>query len=293
MADLDPFGRRKGEDPLASLGWSSEGATDAEPVPESRADEPVAGLATDPEPPKRSTREPRPTRQRESKERSQAVRAVRGVVLLGIVVVVAGSAIASFVSSGVDKVERFVDDLTTPQVTPATPEAEVPTDREQPTLAPPPAPPAKAAVPAGPPVGLGRGSLLRPYAFGAALRKLRNGGFGRLTNLRVAPERIDATLLTKAGALRHLQIVPGGAVRQFGTGSTGFSGVPTMSLQGISAAAPQRLTRAAAERAGIQPSRVNYLVYTQFAGTTQWNVYFKGGQIFSADASGRITRRVS
>lgn len=286
MADLDPFGRRKGEDPLASLGWNNEGAADAEPAPEFRADE----RATEPERPQRPTREHRPTRQRQRgpREGSQAVRAVRGLVLLGIVVAVAGAAIASFVSSGVDKVERFVDDLTTPRVTPASPDPEVSAGRDQPTLAPPP-----AARPAGPPVGLGRGSLLRPYAFGAALRKLRNGGYGRLTNLRVAPERIDATLLTKAGALRHLQIVPGGAVRQFGTGSTGFSGVPTMSLQGISAAAPQRLTRAAAERAGIQPSRVNYLVYTQFAGTTQWNVYFKGGQIFSADASGRITRRVS
>lgn len=286
MADLDPFGRKKGEDPLASLGWNSEGAADAEPAPEFRADE----RATEPERPQRSTREHRPTRQRQRgpREGSQAVRAVRGLVLLGIVVAVAGAAIASFVSSGVDEVERFVDDLTTPQVTPASPDPEVSAGRDQPTLSPPP-----AARPAGPPVGLGRGSLLRPYAFGAALRKLRNGGYGRLTNLRVAPERIDATLLTKAGALRHLQIVPGGAVRQFGTGSTGFSGVPTMSLQGISAAAPQRLTRAAAERARVQPSRVNYLVYTQFAGTTQWNVYFKGGQIFSADASGRITRRVS
>ena len=35
----------------------------------------------------------------------------------------------------------------------------------------------------------------------------------------------------------------------------------------------------------MAPSRVNYLVYTHFLGAAQWNVYFKGGQIFSADAT--------
>ena len=141
----------------------------------------------------------------------------------------------------------------------------------------------RSAPPANP-RGVGRGSLLRPFAFGAAIKRLRNGGYGRLTNLRVAPERIDAILLTKGGALRNVQIVPGGAVRQFGTATGGFRGVPTMSLAGINSGAPQRLTRSAAERLGVPASRVNYLVYTQFGGVAQWNVYFTGGQIFSADA---------
>ena len=41
MADLDPFGRKKGEDPLASLGWSGSADTAAEPeaaADDSRAD---------------------------------------------------------------------------------------------------------------------------------------------------------------------------------------------------------------------------------------------------------------
>jgi hypothetical protein len=66
-----------------------------------------------------------------------------------------------------------------------------------------------------------------------------------------------------------------------------------MSLAGIRAGAPQRLTRSAAARLGVPASRVDYLVYTRFAGTGQWNVYFTGGQIFSADAHGAITRRIS
>ena len=301
MAELDPFGRKKGEDPLAALGWSgSEDTAAVEPeaaAGSDRTDEPLAGLTAEPErpSPSRPPREPR-ARRRERQETKRVQfgpgRFVSGLITLGIVVALGGAAISALVSSGVDKVERFVDDFTTPQASPPPASSETPSGREQPALDPEPAPPAQAA-PSANPRGVGRGSLLRPFAFGAAIKRLRNGGYGRLTNLRVAPERIDAILLTKGGALRNVQIVPGGAVRQLGTATGGFRGVPTMSLAGINSGAPQRLTRSAAERLGVPASRVNYLVYTQFGGVAQWNVYFTGGQIFSADARGRITRRVS
>jgi hypothetical protein len=298
MADLDPFGRKKGEDPLASLGWSGSADTSAEPevaADDGRAAEPLTGLPAEPERPPRPPREPRPRRERRPTQGAPQFRpgrAVRGLVLLAIVVAVGGSAIASLVGSGVDKAERFLEDFTTPQAAPPPASSEIPSGREPSAVDPEPATPARSAPPAIP-RGVGRGSLLRPFAFGAAIKRLRNGGYGRLTNLRVAPERIDAALLTKGGALRHVQIVPGGDLRQLGSATSGFSGVPTMSLAGIDAGAPQRLTRSAAERLGVGPSRVNYLVYTQFAGTAQWNVYFTAGQIFSADAHGRITRRIS
>ena len=73
-----------------------------------------------------------------------------------------------------------------------------------------PAPPGEA------PVGLGRGSLLLPAAFERAVTRLRGGGYKGLTNLRVAPERIDASLITRGGSLRHVQIAPDGALRTFG-----------------------------------------------------------------------------
>jgi hypothetical protein len=291
--DLDPFGRKKGEDPLASLGWTgSEGATRAEPAPKTRADEPLPGLDPEPERPAQPPRQPRPRRQRPPAQSTQFKprRAVRGLVMTAVVVAIAGGAIASLVGSGVHKVERVVDDFTTPQVSPPPPPAasssEVPPAAQQPA----PARPVRSATP---PRGVGRGSLLRPFAFGAAIKRLRTSGFGRLTNLRVAPERIDATLLSKGGALRHVQIVPGGGLQQFGPASQGFGGMPTTSLAGIDAGAPQRATRSAAGRLGVPPSRVNYLVYMQFAGAAQWYVYFTAGQIFSADAHGRIARRIS
>ena len=99
------------------------------------------------------------------------------------------------------------------------------------------------------------------------IKRLRNGGYGRLTNLRVAPERIDATLITQGGApapradrarrrdapVRHAR-------------PSGFGGAPTMSLKDIDAQRAAAPDASAAERLGVPPSRVNYLVYTQFAG---------------------------
>ena len=172
-------------------------------------------------------------------------RAVRGLILLAIVVAVGGSAIASLVAGGVDKAERFLEDITTPRASPPPGSSETPSARKQPTLDPAPAPPARTSTPPANPRGVGRGSLLRPFAFGAAIRRLRTGGYGQLTNLRVAPERIDATLLTKGGALRHVQIVPGGELRRFGPATAGFRGVPTMSLAGIE---PARLSASRARR---------------------------------------------
>ena len=54
MADLDPFGRKKGDDPLASLGWSGSDDSAAEPevaADGTGADEPLAGLTAEPDRP--------------------------------------------------------------------------------------------------------------------------------------------------------------------------------------------------------------------------------------------------
>ena len=64
------------------------------------------------------------------------------------------------------------------------------------------------------------------------MNRLRTGGYGRLGNLRVAPERIDATLVTKDGRLRQVQIVPGGAVRVIGTTGAGFAGARDDGVEG-------------------------------------------------------------
>ena len=297
--DLDPFGRKKDENPLASLGWDGDETTSTAQPEREREPEPVAsfGAASDTEhrpPAPSSLSEPdtaaahwRPPRghdhaQRTSPTRGKPVgRLVRAVIMLGVVIAVLGGLIGVVVDEGVERADRFIDEFAPPDVqAPSIPGA--PGDA-----------PTEGARPERTPRGLSAGSLLRPAAFARALNRLRTGGYGRLANLRVAPERIDATLVTKGGRLRQVQIVPGGAVRVLGTTPAGFAGTPTMTLKGIVASAPNRLTRAAAGRLRQPASRVNYLVLSEFAGARQWNVYFKGGQIFSADARGRITRRIS
>lgn len=300
--DLDPFGRKKDENPLASLGWhGDETASTVEPerAPEREPEpEPVASFGTAGEPsrfgppaPPPAEPDPDAARRRSAAGHDHARptpargkpvgRLVRAVIILGVIVAVFGSLIGVVVDEGVERADRFIEEFAPPDVqAPGVPGAQDD------------AGPSEAGRPERVPRGLGAGSLLRPFAFRRAMSRLRAGGHGRLLNLRVAPDRIDATTVTKGGRLRLLQIVPGGALNVLQT-TNGFAGAQTMTLKGIDAGAPNRLTRAAAERLRQPPSRVNYLVLSEFAGTRQWNVYFKGGQIFSADARGRITRRIS
>jgi hypothetical protein len=128
-------------------------------------------------------------------------------------------------------------------------------------------------------------SLIGRAALTGALRRLR--GRGRLRLLRVAPDRVDAQLVTRAGSLRNVQVTADGALRDFGLGGSGAGGLPTIPFAQVDAAAPGRLVRAAARRAGRRPSRVDYLVLLKLPTGLSWNVYFKPDSLhFMADRHG-------
>ena len=152
------------------------------------------------------------------------------------------------------------------------------------------APPADA--PARPPTGLGRGSLLRPAAFGDAVDGLRGAGLGRLRVLRLSPERIDAQLVTRTGRLRTVQVLPGGARRTLSTSGPGFSTGRTISLAAIDRRAPLRIVRSAAGRARTTPGAVDYLVLLDIAGVPTWVVHLRGGKGFVADRRGRNVKPI-
>ena len=143
---------------------------------------------------------------------------------------------------------------------------------------------------ADPPRGLGQGSLLRPAAVDAMLRKVRADPGGKLLLLRLAPERADLQLRRKGGGLAMVQLRFDGG-RSI-VGSPGTSGSKAITFSKIDRGAPQRLVRGAAERLGRKPSSIDYLVLIDVLGGPQWSAYFSGGAAFQGDAHGRVVRRI-
>ena len=259
VTKYDAFGREIGKDPLESLGWRDEPPT--MPVETAVAEEAPAPAEAAPSapvtPPVFVRRGPR----RRGRGGRGSLLAV--VVVLGAVGLFAGS-------SGQDLGEVIPDvdvDVNVPEISRAAPER--------------------------PPRGLEAGSLLRRAEFAAALARLRAEKLGRLTFVRIAPERIDARLLSSGGRLRNVQVRHDGEFRDFGASAGGFGFVATVPFARVDPAVPARLTRAAARRLRLSPARLDYLVVTAAGGEIRWGAYFKGGQYLLADADGRIVRRVS
>ena len=134
-------------------------------------------------------------------------------------------------------------------------------------------------------------SLLRARVLADALARLH--GRGALRLLRVAPDRVDAQLVTRSGGLRNVQVTNTGQVRDFGTGGSGVAGLPTVPFAQVDASAPARLVRTAVARSGRSPSRVDYLVLLMLGTGQSWNLYFKpDGLHFAADRHGSsVVRR--
>jgi hypothetical protein len=150
----------------------------------------------------------------------------------------------------------------------------------------PPAPEAAA------PVGLQAGSLIRPNEFRRALAQLRGRKIGRVETMRLAPERIDAALISSGGRLRSVQLRHDGAFQEFAS-TPGLGHLETIPWTRLDPAAPARLVRQAARRLNRPVDRIDYLVPSLIQGRLIWGAYFKGGQIFQGDARGRLFRRVS
>ena len=303
MAERDAFGREKGEDPLEDLGWSTSGAANrasglAVPVPREElrgaADVNHEGVPGTHAPAPMTFQDRRPSGGglpggpqidlRGLRIFGRVFRSLITLAILAALFIGGGGALVDKIADEIDKVDDI--EVSRPEV-PATPAVPGAQEESEAPAAEQPRPPDE------PPAGLQRGSLLLRSNFAAVLRKMRTGGYGRLTNLRVAPERIDAQFLTKGGRLRNVQFQPGGGVRDFGTSGAGFSGARTMSIASIDASAPFRAVTSAAGRLKKPATQVNYLVYTDVFAGQPWGVYFKAGQYFRADGRGTITRRFS
>jgi hypothetical protein len=140
---------------------------------------------------------------------------------------------------------------------------------------------------ARPPTGFQRDSLVRRANFADALATLRESGLGRPISLRVAPDRIDAALVGEGGTTHQVQVDFAGELRELSSSPGPRS--PTTAFSRIDPAAPERLARAGAKRAGVRARRIDYLVLNAGKPLT-WGAYFKGGKIVIGDAHGRPQR---
>lgn len=140
--------------------------------------------------------------------------------------------------------------------------------------------------PVPPPTGLQRDSLIQESNFGPALRKLGEARLGKPMAIRVAPDRIDATLV-KGSKLHQVQITPDGALRELGSGDAPATrGI--VAYANIDAGAPERLTRAGATKK--QPARsIDYVLLTPGPPQT-WGAYYKRGRIVIGDRNGHPQR---
>ncbi len=143
------------------------------------------------------------------------------------------------------------------------------------------------------PTGLSKDSLMRRANVAAALRTLRSDENTKLTNLRLAPDRIDATLLTDEGRLRHVQIQPGGELERFGSDSgPGFDNVSTIPFAKLNPGAPQRLARRGAREHGVPISELQYAVPQDVSDGLRWVVYFTRGRYVIGNAGRPLRARL-
>jgi hypothetical protein len=272
VPEYDAFGREIGEDTLSDWRTSPAPAppTLRRGVPEPP---PVASAPPHEEPPQLERLDipaapplgissaPPATARRARRRRP---RVVSRLIILLVVLVVGGNVLVAAVTKVQDVVDG-IPDFQAPGVT-----------------SPKPAP-----------VGLQPGSLIRPAALAKALNELARRDLGRLQTLRLAPEGIIATLVTRRTTLVTVQLGHDGKFQRFGESGGGYGHLDTIPYAQLNPRAPQRLVRAAAAKLNRPVTQIDYLVPSISSGQVMWGAYFKGGAIFFGDARGHLARRIS
>jgi hypothetical protein len=266
MSERDAFGREKGEDTLADMGWSSSvtpGTPISTPKPAPASPTPIltsmptpgpamsAGEPLAPGPAPAWTPGPRASYTRRRRSRTRGI--IVPLFIIGIFAIGIGGAINVFRASS-NALDGF-----TASIDAATENGGSSTSKTPGT------------------------SLLKPAALKAALARLPAGD---IEWLRVAPDRINANVIVK-GKMHAVMVSAGGEVSDFATPANGGSGFVK-----VNSAAPSRIARTAAKRAGRNVGSVSYLVLIHIPGKDEWQLYFDGGMHFSASANGKKVHRV-
>jgi hypothetical protein len=139
-------------------------------------------------------------------------------------------------------------------------------------------------TPSGPPPELNGGdeqSMLRPEQFAKALAVLRKEGGGRgarVSNLRLAPGRINTTV-EGDGKDVSLYLIPDGKVYSRSDSASSSTSPIAVKVRDIPAGAPWKIVTSMQEKAGIEPDDIDYMVAIAGppAPNGEWLIYPKGG----------------
>jgi hypothetical protein len=115
--------------------------------------------------------------------------------------------------------------------------------------------------------GLVQLSLVREPNLRRVLAKVAAGSRPLVTDIRVAPDRVNVTVRDADGSRKLLNIDPGFGVKEsdFGVGDD-----PAVTTAKIDAAAPERMVRAVAERTGLGTDAIDYVTMS-FSGSGEHN----------------------
>ena len=123
--------------------------------------------------------------------------------------------------------------------------------------------------------GLSSESFLRPENFRRALDKVSSGSRPFITNVRVAPERVDATVRDQDGSRKLLNVDLALKVTEYGDN---VGDDPAVRASQIDVEAPQRMAKAMAERTGLSVDAVDYVTMSiSDNGPQTWFMALKPG----------------
>ena len=263
MDETDAFGREKGEDPLAEMGWSAAGTPTA---PQTAADD-----VAPPELPDRAVarRTPAPP----ARGRANRPGCLFALVVLAMIGGL-GAAVVPPILDAVDTVEEEIDD-----VMPSAPDvgddpAGGGSSEEQ---------------DAEPPAGLEPRSMLRRGNLAPALRRLeRITGSSRVRLIRIDAEKVIVQTAASGGRTRLAQATWQSDAAVLSTSPGG--GGTTFSWSQVDPSAPSRIARGATR--GRRASDFDYLVLLDAAGL-RWSAFLENDAgTYQAEPDGSDLRKI-
>jgi hypothetical protein len=123
--------------------------------------------------------------------------------------------------------------------------------------------------------GLDKLSLVREANLRRVIAKVAAGQRPLVTNIRVAPTRVDFTVRDAAGSRKVLSVDPSSKVKESDFGVGDDDALPASRLD---ASGPERMLRVVAERTGLGVDAVDYVALSPVGvGEPTWYLFLKRG----------------